>query len=172
MSFGATQHQTHPGIASPCPFLHQGLPQGHYSLPHHLPVVGGKSHVRAIVEEDPNATVGELVAKAILVGVIHPLAHPDKVLVAGQGSRVFPCCWKREGVSRARSQPPPTSNSTQIAAMPSSCGEGDAQLPAPSPSGPTGLPGGMEERQVRRSRTADSMMAEVVMQSSKAAGRR
>lgn len=60
--------------------------------------------MRAIVEEDPNAAVGELVAKAILVGIIHPLAHPDKVLVAGQGSWVFLRCWRREEVS---SQPAP-----------------------------------------------------------------
>lgn len=60
----------------------------------------------------------------------------------------------------------------QIAAMPSSHGEGDAQHPVPSQSSPTGLPRGMEERQVRRSWTADSMMAEAVMQSSKAAERR
>jgi len=65
--------------------------------------------VRAIVEEDPDAAVGELVAKAILVGVIHPLAHPDKVLVAGQGSWVFLRWWREEGVSRAGRQPLPTS---------------------------------------------------------------
>lgn len=68
-------------------------------------MVRGKRHVRAIVEEDPNAAVGELVAKAILVGIIHPLAHPDKVLMAGQGSWVFLRCWRREGVSSAASQP-------------------------------------------------------------------
>lgn len=44
--------------------------------------------MRAVVEEDPNAVVGELVAKAILVGVVHPLAHPNKLLMSGQGSRV------------------------------------------------------------------------------------
>lgn len=65
--------------------------------------------MRAVVEEDPNAAVGELVAKAILVGVIHPLAHPDKVLMAGQGSWVFLRWWRGEGVSRAGSRPLPTS---------------------------------------------------------------
>lgn len=60
----------------------------------------------------------------------------------------------------------------RVAAMPSSHREGDAQPPIPSQSSPTSLPGGMEERQVRRSRTADSVMAEAVMQSSKAVGRR
>lgn len=104
--------------------------------------------MRAIVEEDPNAAVGELVAKAILVGVIHPLAHPDKVLMAGQGSRVFLRWWRGEGVSRASSQPLPTSppqggadppqqalaafKVPQIAAVRSSHGEGDAQHPIPS----------------------------------------
>lgn len=172
----------------PCPFPPKGLPQRHQPLPHCLPVVGGKRHVCAIVEEDSNAAVGELVAKAILVGVIHPLAHPDKVLMAGEGSWVFLHWWRGEGVSRAGSQPLPTSppqrgadplqralaafNVHQRAAMPSSHREGDAQHPVPSQSSPTGLPGGMEERQVCRSRTADSIMAEAVMQSSKAAERR
>lgn len=72
---------------------------------HRSPVVRGKCHVRAVVEEDPNAAVGELVAKAILVGIIHPLAHPDKVLMAGQGSWVFLRCWRREDVSSGASQP-------------------------------------------------------------------
>lgn len=67
------------------------------------PVVGGKCHVRAVVEEDPNAAVGELVAKTILVGIIHPLAHPDKVLMVGQGSWVFLRCWRREEVSSTAS---------------------------------------------------------------------
>lgn len=61
--------------------------------------------MRAIVEEDPDAAVGELVAKAVLVGIIHPLAHPDKVLVAGQGSWVSLRCWRREEVSGTASQP-------------------------------------------------------------------
>lgn len=59
-----------------------------------------------------------------------------------------------------------------VAAMPSSYREGDAQHPISSQSSPTSLPGGMEERQARRSLTADSMMAEAVTQSSKAVGRR
>lgn len=146
--------------------------------------------MRAVVEEDPNAAVGELIAKAILVGVIHPLAHPDKVLMAGQGSWVFLRWGREDSVSRAGRQPLPTSplqegadpprpqwalaafKVPQIAAVPSSHVEGDTQRPAPSQSSPTGLPGGMEERQVRRSQTADSMMAEAVMQSSKATERR
>lgn len=144
--------------------------------------------MRAIVEEDPNAAVGELVAKAILVGIIHPLAHPDKVLVAGQGSWVFLRCWRREEVSSqpARLSHLPRGNRSlqqalapfrvlfvsQVAAIPSSQGEGHAQPPIPSQSSPTSLPGGMEERQALRSRTADSMMAEAVTKSSKAAGRR
>lgn len=93
----------------------------------------------AVVEEDPDAAVGELVAKAILVGVIHPLAHPDKVLMAGQGSRVFFRWWKNR-LSRAGGQPLPTSPPQEglpqqaltavkvphIAAMPLAHRKGDA----------------------------------------------
>lgn len=100
MSFG----DVHPGIDSPS--HPRGFPRDRdQPHSHRSPVVRGKRHVRAIVEEDPNAAVGELVAKAILVGIIHPLAHPHKVLMAGQGSWVFLCCWRREEVSSAASQP-------------------------------------------------------------------
>lgn len=42
----------------------------------------------SIIEEDTNAVVGELVTKSVLVGIIHPLAHPNKMFMASQGSRV------------------------------------------------------------------------------------
>lgn len=99
-SFG----NVHPGIDSPS--HPRAFPRDRDQPHSHCsPVVGGKCHVRAIVEEHPDAAVGELVAKAVLVGIIHPLAHPHKVLMAGQGSWVFLRCWRREEVSRAASQP-------------------------------------------------------------------
>lgn len=37
-----------------------------------------KAHVSAIVEQHANAVVRQLVAKAVLVGVVHPLGDPEK----------------------------------------------------------------------------------------------
>lgn len=42
----------------------------------------------SIIEEDANAAVGKLIAEAILVGIVHPFAYPNKVLMASQGSRI------------------------------------------------------------------------------------
>lgn len=123
--------------------------------------------MRAVVEEHPDAAVGELVAKTVLVGVVHPLAHPDKLLMPGQGSRVSVRWWGRERGEQSR-HPPLSSPLGGQAVFGVPFGVPKA-APVPLCPLPAGLPGGMQERQVRRSRTADSMMAEAVMQSSKAA---
>lgn len=50
--------------------------------------VSGEGHVGSIIEEDSNAAVGELIAEAVFVGVVHPFAHPNKVFMTCQGSRI------------------------------------------------------------------------------------
>lgn len=37
-----------------------------------------EAHVSAIVEENSHGVIRQLVAKAILVGVVHPFSHPLK----------------------------------------------------------------------------------------------
>lgn len=37
-----------------------------------------EAHVSAVVEENSHGVIGQLVAKAILVGVVHPFSHPLK----------------------------------------------------------------------------------------------
>lgn len=43
---------------------------------HYSPLICQQTHVRAIVEEDSHGVVRQLVAKAVLVGVVHPFGHP------------------------------------------------------------------------------------------------
>lgn len=51
--------------------------------------------MRSLVEEHTHALVGELVAKAILVGVVHPFGDPQKGLGPGQTGRVPTGCKDR-----------------------------------------------------------------------------
>lgn len=38
-----------------------------------------EAHVSAIVEENSHGVIRQLVAKAVLVGVVHPFSHPLKI---------------------------------------------------------------------------------------------
>lgn len=51
--------------------------------------------MRSLVEEHAHALVGELVAKAVLVGVVHPFGHPQKGLGPGQAGGVPVGCKER-----------------------------------------------------------------------------
>ena len=42
----------------------------------HVLLVGGEQETRGVVEEHAHAVVAQLVAQAVLVRVVHPLAHP------------------------------------------------------------------------------------------------
>lgn len=42
-----------------------------------LPSLGAQGHVGAIPKQHATAPVGQLVAKAILEGIIHPLGSPE-----------------------------------------------------------------------------------------------
>lgn len=45
----------------------------------------------AVVEEDSHGIITQLVAKAVLVGVVHPLSHPLKTAGAGALRNVVGC---------------------------------------------------------------------------------
>lgn len=49
----------------------------------------------AVIEENPHGVIRQLVAKAVLVGVVHPFSHPLKTAAAG-GQRSVVCCEKKK----------------------------------------------------------------------------
>ena len=55
--------------------------------------VGGQQHAGGVVEENAHTVVAELIAEAVLVRVVHPLADP----VDGYACRVFSIIWNTEG---------------------------------------------------------------------------
>lgn len=63
--------------------------------------------MRSLVEEHSHAVVGQLVAKAVLVGVVDPLGHPEKELGSGQAGRVPVGCKGRVKMAAPPPPPPP-----------------------------------------------------------------
>lgn len=61
----------------------------------HLLAVVAKAEMCSLVEEHTDALVRELVAKAVFVGVVHPLCHPQEGLGLGQRGRVSGG-WRRK----------------------------------------------------------------------------
>lgn len=62
--------------------------------------------MRSLVEEHAHALVGELVAKAVLVGVVDPFGHPQKGLGPGQTGRVPVGCSERVKITAHVNTPP------------------------------------------------------------------
>lgn len=54
-----------------------------------------QAHVGAIIEEDSNDMVGQLVAEAVLVGVVHPFSHPLEAAAHVLVGEVL--SWREEG---------------------------------------------------------------------------
>lgn len=53
-----------------------------------------KAHVSAVVEENANCVIRQLVAEAVLVGIVHPLRHPLEAAVHALFGDVI--SWKQE----------------------------------------------------------------------------
>lgn len=169
-----------PGNLPHTPKPGQGVPPAPRTGPRAplSPAVGGEGHVGAVVEEDADSTVRELVAEAVLVGIVHPLAHPHEGLVLGQGRRVpLGCREERGGGERGPAEPGTVLPVEAGEPQPSLCPGGTWHrlkpipghaTPGPSPALP--VPGGMEERQLVRSLTVDSTSTEAGTQSLRAAG--
>lgn len=54
-----------------------------------------QAHVSAVVKEDSHCVIRQLVAEAVLVGVVHPFSHPLKVASVGALRHVVGCGTKR-----------------------------------------------------------------------------
>lgn len=50
-----------------------------------------EAHVGAVVEENSHGVIRQLVAKAVLVGVVHPFSHPLKAAAARVLRNVVRC---------------------------------------------------------------------------------
>lgn len=60
--------------------------------------------MRSLVEEHTDALVGELVAKAVFVGVVHPFCHPQEGLGLGQRGGVSRGCKEQKKMSRQETE--------------------------------------------------------------------
>lgn len=50
-----------------------------------------KAHVSAVVEENANCVIRQLVSEAVLVGIVHPLRHPLEAAVHAFFGNVINC---------------------------------------------------------------------------------
>lgn len=61
-------------------------------------LVRQKAHVSAVVEENANRVIRQLVSEAVLVGIVHPLRHPLEAAVHAFFGNAINC---KQGIKNA-----------------------------------------------------------------------
>lgn len=57
-----------------------------------------QTEMSAFVKQDADVLVGELVAEAVFIGVVHPLGHPDERFGLGYTRRVLASYTKKKWI--------------------------------------------------------------------------